>query len=160
MTAAYKKGTVQSADFLFDAQTGALLVEIAGIPRQSVTAAGVAVTGGYVTLVEMDGLYAGSLLNIEVSNVGISPNNAAMNHFKVQLRDHVSGDWYDYLSDSDFQSLVNPNVLFCTTVIPQTLAAGAQAHMHIRINAAASVRVQASVASGTGTITAYATVAG
>jgi hypothetical protein len=34
MTAAYKKGTVQSADFLFDAQTGALLVEQAGIPAE------------------------------------------------------------------------------------------------------------------------------
>jgi hypothetical protein len=130
------------------------------VPRQSVTAASVPVTGGYVTLAELDGLFAGTFLNIEVSNVGVNPNNAALNHFKVQLRDHVSGDWYDYLTDSDFQSLVNPNVLFCTTVIPQTLAAGAQAHMHIRINGAASVRLQASVASGTGTITTFASVTG
>ena len=131
-------------------------------PRQAVMAANVSVTGGYVTLAEMDGLFAGTFLNIEVKNVGQAPNNATLNHFKIQLQDHVSGDWYDYLSDTDFQSLVNPNVLFCTTVIPQTLAAGAQAHVHVRINAAASVRIQASVAAGTGTgtITTFASVTG
>ena len=105
---------------------------------------------------EIDTLYAGKFLNVEISNVGAGGTNAALNHFKIQLRDHVSGDWYDYLTDADFQSLVNPNVLFCTTVLPQTLAAGAQAHVHVRINAAASVRLQASVAAGTGTITTYA----
>ena len=131
------------------------------VPRQSVSAANVAVAaGGYVTLAEMDGLFAGTFLNIEISNVGVNPNNAALNHFKIQLQDHVSGDWYDYLTDTDLQSLVNPNVLFCTTVIPQTLAAGAQAHVHVRINAAASVRIQASVAAGTGTLTTFASVTG
>ena len=129
-------------------------------PRQSVNSLNVPVTGGYVTLAEMDGLFAGTFLNVEVKNVGVNPNNASLNHFKVQLQDHVSGDWYDYLSDTDFQSLVNPNVLFCTTVIPQTLAAGAQAHVQVRINAAASVRIQASVAAGTGTITTFASVTG
>ena len=129
-------------------------------PRQSVNSLNVPVTGGYVTLAEMDGLFAGTFLNVEVKNVGVNPNNASLNHFKVQLQDHVSGDWYDYLSDTDFQSLVNPNVLFCTTVIPQTLAAGAQAHVHVRINAAASVRIQASVVAGTGTITTFASVTG
>ena len=129
-------------------------------PRQAVMAENVTVTGGYVTLAEIDGLFAGTFLNIEVKNVGQAPNNAALNHFKVQLQDHVSGDWYDYLSDTDFQSLVSPNVLFCTTVIPQTLAAGAQAHVHVRINAAASVRIQASVAAGTGTVTTFASVTG
>lgn len=98
---------------------------------------------GYVPIV--------GLAQIEVYNAGAS----ALSDFQIEVRDHPSGEWYDYLAGSDFQSSGIANLRFSGPVdaTVDTLASLARAHLQVRFNGADAVRFVGSVASGSAAIT-------
>lgn len=113
--------------------------------------AAITVGTDFTTLVTMDPPLRGygETIAFEVENAGTT----AFSGFQVQLMDHVSGEWYTFLSGTDFDATGNANLRFAlgavdTSPKPQKLAGGARAHVHIRVNGAYNIRFQAKVASG------------
>jgi hypothetical protein len=88
------------------------------------------------------------LLALEIVNGAA----AAMADFKIQAQDNDNGEWYDYLTSTDFTAGVGSNLLFISAR-PDTLTAGAKAHLHVRSNGIRSFRFAAKLANGTGTVT-------
>lgn len=118
-------------------------------PVESATPAAVAVSSSYVSLLTIPTGGRARFLNVEVENTGDANSTTG---FKVQLQDHPSGTWYDYLGGTDFDSDDNSNMLFATSTGPHELTHTTLAHMHVRINAAHAVRLQAVCASGDTTV--------
>lgn len=97
----------------------------------------IAVLGGLVGAVLGD-MVGGQIINMEVQNNGAN----AFTDFRIRLKDHPDGEWYDYLLAADFASPNNSNMIFAS-VDPSTLAGGAKSHIIFRCNAAWAVNVQA-----------------
>ena len=106
----------------------------------------------YTTLItlNLEDAASGSLLNFEIDNTG----GTTVNHFMVLLQDHPSGEWYSYLSDTDFDATNNSNMRYASPTGPHEVVGGTKAHASIVINAASGARLSASVAAGTTTIVA------
>ena len=77
--------------------------------------------------------------------------------FKVQAQAHPDGAWSDYLVDTDFDSVYNSNMRFCSDTGPHELAAEGVALIRIDCRGLHAIRFQAKVASGTATLSADAT---
>jgi hypothetical protein len=96
---------------------------------------------------------AGELaVSLEISN----GSGQAIDNFKVQARDHASGEWYDFITTADIDAVIadapTGNILFVAGD-PGGLANGAKAHLHIRANGVQAIRFGATIASSSGTIT-------
>jgi len=79
--------------------------------------------------------------------------------FMVRARNHASGQWYDYVGDTDFDSTTNSNMLFASATGPHELICGSgaavvtvYAHAQIRVNGVASVALPGAV-SNSGSLT-------
>jgi hypothetical protein len=81
---------------------------------------------------------AGGVVSLEIENTGAN----AFTDFRIQVRDHPSGELYDYLTAADIIDSLNVNMLFYS-VDPSTLASGAKAHIKFRTNGAYSIQPQA-----------------
>ena len=86
----------------------------------------------------------GSLANFSIDNVG--PN--ALNAFEVDLCNN-GGNFYTFLSGSDFSSTTNSNMRFCTTNLPPSLAASSSAAVHIVVGASYFIKFRMSGNGGT-----------
>ena len=90
----------------------------------------------------------GSLANFSIDNVG--PN--ALNAFEVDLCNN-GGNFYTFLSGSDFSSTSNSNMRFCTTNVPPTLAAAgsgsSSSAVHIVVGASYFIQFRMSGNGGT-----------
>lgn len=89
------------------------------------------------------------LIALEIDN---SAGQSALSLFKIQAQDHESGEWYDYLTTTEFAAGIADNILF-VSANPQTLANGSRAHVHFRTNGVRNVRFVAQCAGTGGTIT-------
>jgi len=85
---------------------------------------------------------------VEVENID-DGNTQSLSDFKMQLRDHPSGEWYDWISGASWTNGAISEIEFCTTQGPQDLPHTTLAHAHIRIPAVEGVRFQAKVAANT-----------
>jgi hypothetical protein len=97
-------------------------------------------------------LNAGGIVSLEIANTGANP----FTDFRIQRRDHVNGELYDYLTAAQITDLLNTNMVFFS-VDPSTLASGAKAHIVFRSNAAYSIspmakRTLATTATARGTV--------
>lgn len=110
---------------------------------ESVGAAVGAAAGTYydILTIELFHQTAGYLINCEIANIG-----AALTDFRVQLQDHENGEFYTFMSGSDWSSTTLTNLLFSTTS-PQTLADGSKGHVQFRANGARRVKFQAKAAT-------------
>lgn len=122
--------------------------------RDQVAGSAVTVGTDYTELMQRDFGGMAAMANIEVHNAA---GGSALSGFKVQLKAHPEGEWYDYLEGADFDSTTNTNMLFATSTGPHELGADARAQCIIRITAAHAVRLLAKVASSTATVTARMT---
>jgi hypothetical protein len=86
----------------------------------------------------------GQIVDIEVQNTGAN----AFTDFRIQLQDHLEGEFYDYLLAADFVSPSNSNMLFSSSD-PSILAGGAKAHITFRVNSAYAFKVLAKRTSAT-----------
>lgn len=113
----------------------------------------VSVTSTFTTVMDVNLAGAQNVLRAEVLNDPGSAGNLV--DFKVQLRDHPSGELYDYIGGSDFSGSL-PNMSFVTIGGPQSLAPNETAHFAINVRAADLVRLLARAAT-TATIRARVT---
>lgn len=93
-------------------------------------------------------------VNVEVANAS---GSQTLNDFQVQFLEHPNGTWHTVLSGSDYAT-ATATLLFCSTTVPNTLAADGETNFHIDVRAAHAVRFAASVASGTADVTVRGTV--
>lgn len=84
-------------------------------------------------------------LSFELDNI---TGGQALTTFVMQAQDHQNGEWYDYLSGTDWMSSGITNMLFSSTD-PTTLASGSKSHHKVLVRAAWAIRFQATVASST-----------
>ncbi len=115
-------------------------MSVRGAVSESIT-----ITTSYVDILTLilDG--RADVLNLELENTGA----AALTGFKVLLKDHADGEWYDFLSGVDFDSTDLSNMLFASATGPHELGAAAIAHAHVRVNAAYGVKFQGLCGSST-----------
>lgn len=118
-------------------------------PDQRITSDdSVALSGtDYVEVAKYGSADAGRYLNIEFENVGGGSANDVAD-FKLQLKDHPEGEWYDYLSDTDWDAVTLNAMLFATTTGPHEVTSGDVAHAHVDIHAAYGVKFVANCAQG------------
>ncbi len=90
----------------------------------------------------------GVMLAIEVDNTG----GTTLDSFKVQLRLHANGAFVDFLTDADFDSTTNSNMIFSTSVGPQQVVGGTKAHTIVRLPAISALRLTGKVAAGSTTV--------
>lgn len=90
---------------------------------------------------------ANGLIVFEVANAA---GSGTLDGFKIQMQDHPDGQWYDYLSGSDFDTATTA-MLFATTTGPHEVAAEGYAHAHVKARGYA-IRFQASSASSTASV--------
>lgn len=108
------------------------------------TPAAVAVTTT-TTILTVDHLDRLPYVNFEVENASAT---VALSAFKVQLQDHPSGEWYDFITTWTADHYTQ----LWLSGAPATLAATAKAHAILFIGAAYGMRFVATVASGTGSV--------
>lgn len=78
---------------------------------------------------EIDMRLSGTKMTVEVENV---TGGSTLDKFVIYAKDHPDGEWYSLLEDSDFTTLVGSLLLpRCTTLKPNTLAAGTLAHFEL-----------------------------
>jgi hypothetical protein len=94
---------------------------------------------------------AADRIRLEIDNTGAQ----ALADFKMQLKDHPSGEWYDFLSGTDWASPGDDMNFASTGLI--SCAAGAKAHAQVRIGSAYAFRFQAKAAAATTTVTVRGT---
>lgn len=80
----------------------------------------------------------GVVVNMEVQNTGAND----FTDFVIQLKDHASGVFYNYLVAADFISTTNYNMIACSTAL-DVLAAGTKGHIIFRIHGAYAIQAQA-----------------
>ena len=85
-----------------------------------------------------------SVVNLEIENSG----SAALTDFLIELQDHPDGEFYDFLSGTDYATGTD-DMLFCTSTVPNTLAASGKAHVIFRTWSAYAMRFQATCATTT-----------
>jgi len=87
-------------------------------------------------------------VNLEIENDHASQ---ATTGIRILLRDHVNGEWYEYLADADFGNSSLTNLLFASyttgSAAFHTLTAGHFAHCHVLLNACQGLKVQAKAAA-------------
>jgi len=89
---------------------------------------------------------------LEVENVSEGGHDQVLSDFKCQLKDHVDGEWYDWISGASWTAGVIPNIEFCTTQGPQDLPHTTLAHVHLRIPPVYGIRLQAKTAANSATV--------
>ena len=99
-----------------------------------------------VLTIENAAMELGDFFNVEVTNAG-GGSADALTEFKVQLKSHATGQWYDFIGGTDFDSTDLSNMLFCTTQAPYDLASGEYSQFHIRVTGAYAIRFMANLAN-------------
>jgi len=89
----------------------------------------------------------GMMLAIEVDNTGAT----TFDSFKVQIRTHANGTYVDFLTDTDFDSITNSNMIFSTSTGPHEVVNGTKAHTIVRLPAVNAFKLFGKVAAGTTT---------
>ena len=84
-----------------------------------------------------------SYIAIEVENV----SGGTLNSFKVQIKTHGSGEWHTYVSDANFDSTTNSNLLFSSDTGPHEVAAAGFAAFIVRLEGVFAFRLLAKSAS-------------
>jgi hypothetical protein len=79
-----------------------------------------------------------TVFNIELVNSGAPP----LANFYIDLQDHPDGEFYAFLSGTDFAGDMT-DLMFCSTTVPNTLAGGGTAHVIFRVHSAYAVRFRA-----------------
>ena len=87
-------------------------------------------------------------LNLEIENQALTD----MNGFKIQMKDHANGEWYDFITNTEIAAGVADNFLFLSGTLPSATPAGSKTHMHIRATACKFMRFLPKLASSTGTV--------
>jgi len=118
--------------------------------RQFKTPDFVTVTTSYTTIIEVWPEGQADVVNAEVESAAASA--AALSSFKMQLKDHKDGEWYDFLTDAEFEAVDKKAMLFCSPTDPDDLAAGEKSHIQVLVRAAYGARFQAKVAASTAKI--------
>lgn len=96
--------------------------------------------------VEIGGAVVAGLM-VEVHNYA---NGQALTDFRLRVKTDYYGDYVAFVGGSDFDSLANPSVPFCSTTGPHELASGSSAIVNIKLGFAMyEFDFQAKVASGT-----------
>ena len=109
-----------------------LVVASAGLAYSS----GLMVCGQPIVALEIDNSVGGSALSV----------------WKIQAQDAEGGEWYDYLTTTDFAAGAANNLLF-VSANPASLAQGSRAHVHFRTNGVRNIRFVAQCAGTGGTTT-------
>lgn len=96
----------------------------------------------------------------EFLNFEVAPVGATLAGFVLQLQDESSGEFYDYLADTDFDASGNSNMLFASTTGPHEVADGGKAHATVRTNGAYAAKFRARTTAGTAAVTVRTTPEG
>jgi hypothetical protein len=86
----------------------------------------------------------GCIVNLEIQNTGAND----FTDFSIQIQDHPDGEFYDWLTGTDFTSTSNPDMLDCS-VDPRTLVAGTRSHIVFRVRSAYAFKCKAKRTSAT-----------
>ena len=85
------------------------------------------------------------------TRMGVDINNAAgggaLNAFKIEVKYHNDGAWYEWLADTDFDSTTIAALLTCTDTGPHELGADASAGFSVELGAFQSIRFSATSAT-------------
>ena len=92
-------------------------------------------------------------VNQYVEGLSFEVNNAAggqtLTDFRVRVKTDYYGGYVSFIGGTDFDSIANPNVLFCSTTGPHELTADSSALVRLRMQMRVySIDFQAKVASG------------
>ncbi|HVT79579.1 MAG TPA: hypothetical protein VHM90_02890 [Phycisphaerae bacterium] len=101
-------------------------------------------------VVYTDAIYVGNqlVMAVEIANGAA----AALTGFVMQLKDHDEGEFYDFLTATEFGDGIGNNILFIKGALA-TLASSGKGHLHARTNGARYARFGCQLASGIGTVT-------
>lgn len=82
-----------------------------------------------------------------------------MSSFVIQLQDHPEGEFYDYLSDADFDSTAIVSMLFATTAGPHEVTANNKAHAIVELGAPYAVKLRGTCSGAGGVVRVRGNVA-
>lgn len=89
---------------------------------------------------------------IGLLNVEVCVTSNGLNAFRVELKDHSDGEWYTYLSGTDFDTATS-NLPFVTSEGPHEIEAAECAHFHMNARNAYAIRFGATAVTDPGFIT-------
>jgi hypothetical protein len=95
-------------------------------------------------------ILGGRALYVDIDFENVS-GGGAVNSFVVERQAHPNGAWHSFMSDSDFGSTTNPNLVFATTATgykPHDVTVGNNANACIRVVGCYAIRFSAKIASG------------
>lgn len=81
-------------------------------------------------------------VNLEIQNTG-----GDLSDFAIYLKDHEDGEFYEFLSGTDFDSTSLVSLQFATATGPHELSDGEKAHIIVDCGAAVRVQLRATSAS-------------
>jgi len=112
-------------------------------------AATVTVTTDYTTLVEDN---PGGNYDTVTLQVTSAAGSATLSDFRLSVKPHAGAEYEPFLGGADWASATE-NMLFCTTTVPNTLAAEGQATVKVNVRGWYAIKFEAKVASNTAAIT-------